>query len=97
MTDAKGLGTYVAEVFRKPKTQRAGARGWWERIPGQANERLDLAVYARALFWRRGAFTRLCESQAQIVGKSFNATSPAIAPADHGRLNEKTFPAARGP
>jgi phage terminase large subunit GpA-like protein len=49
---------YVAEVFRQPKTLRAGARGYWERLPGQSNERLDLAVYARALAWYRGAFTR---------------------------------------
>jgi len=49
---------YVAEVYRKTKSKRAGARGWWDRIPGQANERLDTAVYARALAWRRGAFTR---------------------------------------
>lgn len=49
---------YTGEVFLKPKSMRAGAHGWWERIPGQANERLDLAVYARALAWKRGAFTR---------------------------------------
>ncbi|MGC1302973.1 MAG: terminase gpA endonuclease subunit, partial [Caulobacteraceae bacterium] len=36
----------TAEVFKKPKTLRSGANGWWERIPGRANERLDLAVYA---------------------------------------------------
>lgn len=49
---------YVAEVFKKPKTLRSSAKGWWERIPGQANERLDLAVYARGLFWFLGAFRR---------------------------------------
>lgn len=49
---------YTAEVFKQPKSKRSGAHGWWERIPGQANERLDLAVYARALAWKRGVFTR---------------------------------------
>ncbi len=49
---------YVAEVFRQPKSLRSGARGTWERVPGQSNERLDLAVYARGLAWSRGAFTR---------------------------------------
>lgn len=48
----------TAEVYRRPKTLRAGARGQWDRLPGVANERLDCAVYARALAWFRGAFTR---------------------------------------
>jgi hypothetical protein len=39
----------------------------------------------------------LCESQAQLVAKSLDATSPAIAPADHRRLDEKKLPAARRP
>jgi phage terminase large subunit GpA-like protein len=55
LEDFKG---YASEIFRQPKTMRSGARGWWERLPGQANERLDLAVYARALAWSRGAFVR---------------------------------------
>lgn len=49
---------YVSEVFRKPKSLRSGAKGWWERLAGQANERLDLAVYARALAWYLGCDRR---------------------------------------
>lgn len=49
---------YTAEVYRKPATQRVGAVGWWDRLPGRANERLDNAVYARGMFWSRGAYAR---------------------------------------
>lgn len=84
---------YVAEVYRQPKTQRAGARGQWERLPGQANERLDCAVYARALAWMRGAFTRtpaewqaLYESRARTPESAtplfdFAVAAPAEIPA----------------
>jgi phage terminase large subunit GpA-like protein len=44
----------TAEVFRAPRSQRAGALGYWERLPGRANEQLDLAVYAYALASSRG-------------------------------------------
>ena len=72
--DFKG---YASEVFRQPKTMRSGARGWWERLPGQANERLDLAVYARSLAWSRGAFTRTpAEWQAMFEAR---ARTPAAA------------------
>lgn len=49
---------YTAEVYRQPATLRAGARGWWEKLSGRSNERLDNAVYARAMLWARGAYTR---------------------------------------
>lgn len=49
---------YTAEVFVKPRTRRAGVLGDWNRMAGRPNERLDNAVYARALFWWRGAFKR---------------------------------------
>lgn len=49
---------YTAEVYRKPATQRAGAVGHWDKLPGRSNERLDNAVYARGMFWSRGAYTR---------------------------------------
>ena len=50
---------YTSEVFVKPKANsKAGAHGEWHRIPGQPNEQLDLAVYARAMFWKRGAYNR---------------------------------------
>lgn len=70
---------YVAEVFRQPKTLRANARGWWERIPGQANERLDLAVYARALAWYRGAFRRTAEEW-QMLFEARAARPEAVLP-----------------
>lgn len=44
----------VAEVFKEPKSRRAGAVGFWERIAGRANEQLDLAVYNYALAWDKG-------------------------------------------
>lgn len=63
--------SYASEVYRQPKSARAGARGWWERIAGQANERLDLAVYARGLAWWRGAFTRTpAEWQAMFAARA---------------------------
>ncbi|WP_426019009.1 terminase gpA endonuclease subunit [Brevundimonas sp. DWR2-3-1b1] len=49
---------YTAEVYRKPTTQRAGAVGHWDKLPGRSNERLDNAIYARGMFWSRGAYTR---------------------------------------
>lgn len=49
---------YTAEVYRKPATQRAGAVGHWDKLPGRSNERLDNAIYARGMFWSRGAYTR---------------------------------------
>lgn len=57
-TTLEDFKQYVAEVFKKPKSLRSGAKGWWERLPGQANERLDLAVYARALAWSLGVYAR---------------------------------------
>lgn len=44
----------TAEVFKEPKSARAGAIGYWERIAGRANEQLDLAVYAYGLAWDKG-------------------------------------------
>lgn len=44
----------TAEVFKEPKTRRAGAVGFWEKISGRANEQLDLAVYCYALAWDKG-------------------------------------------
>jgi phage terminase large subunit GpA-like protein len=44
----------TAEVFRAPRSQRAGALGFWEKLPGRANEQLDLAVYAYALASSKG-------------------------------------------
>jgi phage terminase large subunit GpA-like protein len=44
----------TAEVFKEPKSRRAGAVGYWERVSGRANEQLDLAVYAYALAWDKG-------------------------------------------
>ncbi|MFN3464731.1 MAG: phage terminase large subunit family protein [Terricaulis sp.] len=44
----------TAEVFKEPKSRRAGAVGFWERIAGRANEQLDLAVYCFALAWDKG-------------------------------------------
>jgi phage terminase large subunit GpA-like protein len=44
----------TAEVFKEPRSRRAGAVGYWERIAGRANEQLDLAVYAYALAWDKG-------------------------------------------
>ena len=32
--------------------------GWWDKLPGRSNERLDNAVYARGMFWSRGAYAR---------------------------------------
>ncbi len=55
LEDFKG---YVSEVFVKPKSMRSGLKGTWNRIAGQPNERLDLAVYAKALAFKLGAFTR---------------------------------------
>jgi phage terminase large subunit GpA-like protein len=70
---------YAAEVFRQPKSLRAGLRGWWERIPGQANERLDLAVYARALAWSHGVFTRT-QAEWQALFETRAATPEAVLP-----------------
>ncbi len=80
--DFKG---YASEVFRQPKTMRAGARGWWERIGGQANERLDLAVYARALAWSRGVYKRTpAEWQALFASRARTpeSTMPLFAAAE---------------
>lgn len=44
----------TAEVFKEPRSRRAGARGYWEHISGRANEQLDLAVYCYALAWDKG-------------------------------------------
>lgn len=57
-TTLEDFKQYTAEVYRKPATQRVGAVGWWDKLPGRANERLDNAVYARGMFWSRGAYSR---------------------------------------
>jgi phage terminase large subunit GpA-like protein len=44
----------TAEVFKEPKSRRAGAVGYWEKISGRSNEQLDLAVYCYALAWDKG-------------------------------------------
>ncbi|HYD87123.1 MAG TPA: terminase gpA endonuclease subunit [Vitreimonas sp.] len=44
----------TAEVFKEPKSRRAGAVGFWEKISGRSNEQLDLAVYCYALAWDKG-------------------------------------------
>lgn len=44
----------TAEIWREPKSRRAGAIGQWERLAGRANEQLDLAVYSLALAWDAG-------------------------------------------
>lgn len=44
----------TAEVYREPRSKRAGAFGVWERLSGRANEQLDLAVYCYALAWSKG-------------------------------------------
>lgn len=67
----------VSETYQQPKTARASARGWWARIAGQANEQLDLAVYARGLAWWRGAFTRtLAEWQALFEARAKTPDQP---------------------
>ena len=77
----------VSEVYRQPKTKRASARGYWERISGQANEQLDLAVYARGLAWWRGTFTRTeAEWQALFQARAKSPDQPlplfaAVTPA----------------
>ena len=69
-TTLEDFKQYVGEIFKQPKSPRAGAKGWWERIPGQANERLDLAVYAYALAWSNGVFSRTpAEWQARIAAR----------------------------
>ncbi|MCR6657993.1 MAG: phage terminase large subunit family protein [Asticcacaulis sp.] len=61
---------YVGEIYQQPKSARAGAKGWWDRIPGQANERLDCAVYAYALAWSYGVFSRTpAEWQARFAAR----------------------------
>ena len=84
---------YAAEVFRQPKTMRSGARGWWERIAGQANERLDLAVYARALAWMRGAFTRT-PAEWQALFESRAARPDAVLPLFAAAETPKAVPEA---
>lgn len=44
----------TAEVFKEPKSRRAGAVGFWEKISGRSNEQLDLAVYNYGLAWDKG-------------------------------------------
>ncbi len=88
---------YASEIFRQPKTLRAGARGWWERIAGQANERLDLAVYARALAWNGGVFTRTAaEWQALFESRAATPQSslPLFAAAEQPKPSPQGEPAA---
>lgn len=44
----------TAEVFKQPKTKRAGAVGFWEKLAGRSNEQLDLAVYAYGMAYDAG-------------------------------------------
>jgi phage terminase large subunit GpA-like protein len=68
---------YASEIFKQPKSLRSGARGTWERLPGVANERLDLAVYARGLAWFRGAYARTpAEWQALFQSRAARQESP---------------------
>ncbi len=78
-TTLEDFKQYAGEVFVKPKTMRAAAHGEWHRIPGQPNERLDCAVYARALFWKRGAYTRT-EAEWQALMQSRLKTPQADLP-----------------
>ncbi len=44
----------TAEIFKTPKSRRAGASGYWEQLSARANEQLDLAVYCYGLAWNEG-------------------------------------------
>jgi phage terminase large subunit GpA-like protein len=85
---AEDFKQYVAEVFKKPKSMRAGVKGWWDRLPGQANERLDLAVYARALAWKLGCETRTPAEWQELLHKRLKqpeAELPLFAAADFSK------------
>lgn len=80
---------YTAEVFVKPRTMRSGVLGDWNRIAGRANERLDTAHYARALFWWRGAFKRTPEEWRALFdmrAKTPEALLPLFAAVDMPRV-----------
>lgn len=87
----------TAEVFKEPRSRRAGAIGFWEHIAGRANEQLDLAVYNLALAidkglerwgpteWERFAAQRL----KPVTQNEEPVEAPPPAP------EPKTMPAAR--
>lgn len=99
---------YTAEVYRQPTTQRVGARGWWDKLPGRSNERLDNAIYARAMFWSRGAYSRteeewraLFEARAvrpEVVLPLFSWDMPVVpeaAPAENPGVDRNAWHTSR--
>ena len=69
----------TAEVWREPETRRVGVAGWWERLPGRANEQLDLAVYAYALMWAKTR-TWTASDWARLTAERASAAAPAALP-----------------
>jgi phage terminase large subunit GpA-like protein len=84
---------YASEVFKQPKSMRAGARGAWERLPGVSNERLDLAVYARGLAWFRGAYAPTAPEW-QALFQSRAARQEAVLPLLEAAETPKLVPEA---
>ena len=66
-----------------------------EGVAGEGGEVVERSRQRRRL--RLVFLAKLGEPEPQLVGESVDPTSPAIAPADHRRLDEKTLPAARRP
>lgn len=59
----------TAEVFQQPSSRKPGAIGQWQRLPGRANEHLDLAVYCYGLAWEQGLERWSMQEWAALMSK----------------------------
>ncbi len=87
----------TAEVFIEPRSRRAGAIGNWEKLPGRANEQLDLATYAYALAWDKGLERWTAAEWAQLFAARAKPADDAPLLNFAARAMDAPAPIAAGP